>query len=38
MIFGSRDIHIVIVYTDIRKIIGNLSIRLASIKNINIFD
>ena len=38
MLFGTRDIHLVLGYTDMRKSIDTLSIRLASIKDINIFD
>ena len=38
MLFGTRDIHLVLDYTDMRKSIDTLSIRLASIKDINIFD
>ena len=38
MLFESRDIHLVLGYTDMRKSIDTLSIKLASIKDINIFD
>ena len=38
MLFGTRDIHLILGYTDMRKSIDTLSIRLASIKDINIFD
>ncbi len=34
----SGDIHLVLGYTDMRKSIDTLSVRLASIKGINIFD